>query len=65
MNSILKQIQDGSYAKEFMNEMNNGGEHFKTLRNKSQTHLIEQIGSEIRSSFTWGRNHKLINRDKN
>ena len=65
MNSILKQIQDGSYAKEFMKEMNSGGEHFKTLRNQSQTHLIEEIGNKIRSSFTWSKKHKLVNRDKN
>lgn len=64
MKAILAEIQDGSYAKEFMNEFTSGGEKFKELRNTSEGHLIEKVGSEIRSSFKW-KNSKLINRDKN
>ena len=64
MKKILAQIQDGSYAKEFMNEFNNGGSKFMELRKASEGHLIEKIGSEIRSSFKWGRG-KLIDKSKN
>lgn len=65
MKNILEQIQDGSYAKEFMNEFSSGGEKFKELRKASEGHLIEKIGSEIRSSFNWNRENKLINKSKN
>ena len=65
MKAILAQIQDGSYAKEFMNEFNSGAENFKQLRKNSEGHLIEKIGSEIRSSFNWKKDNKLINRSKN
>lgn len=65
MKEILKQIQDGSYAKEFMNEFSCGGSKFKEYRKASEGHLIEKIGSEIRSSFNWNRNSKLIDRSKN
>jgi len=65
MKDILKQIQSGEYAKEFMTEMTSGGEKFKRLREESKNHLIEKIGSEIRSSFSWGNKDKLINKDKN
>ena len=65
MKLILKQIQDGSYANEFMKEFANGASHFKELRSNSEGHLIEKIGSEIRSSFSWNRQNKLINRAKN
>lgn len=65
MKDVLKQIQDGSYAKEFMTEMTTGGKHFKELREQSKGHLIEKIGSEIRSSFAWGNRDKLIDRAKN
>lgn len=65
MKDVLKQIQDGSYAKEFMTEMTTGGKHFKELREQSKGHLIEKIGSEIRSSFAWGNKDKLIDRAKN
>ncbi len=65
MKDILKQIQSGEYAKEFMTEMTSGGEKFKKLREESKNHLIEKIGSEIRSSFAWENKDKLINKDKN
>ena len=64
MKEILSQIQDGSYAKEFMNEFNSGGNKFKELRKASEGHQIEKVGSEIRSLFKW-KNDKLINRNKN
>lgn len=65
MKKILEQIQDGSYAKEFMNEFSSGGGKFKELRKTSEEHLIEKIGSEIRSSFNWNRENKLIDKSKN
>ena len=66
MKEVLKRIQDGSYAKEFMLEMSeNNSKRFKELREKSQGHLIEKIGSKIRSSFTWGHKDKLIDKAKN
>lgn len=64
MKKILAQIQDGSYAKEFMDEFTSGGEKFKELRKSSEGHLIEKVGSEIRSLFKWGRG-KLIDKTKN
>lgn len=64
MKKILSEIQDGSYAKEFMNEFTSGGEKFKELRKSSEGHLIEKIGSEIRSSFKWGKGH-LIDKNRN
>ena len=65
MKKILSQIQDGSYAKEFMSEFTNGSNKFKELREHSEGHLIEKIGSEIRSSFNWNRKNKLIDKAKN
>lgn len=64
MKDILKDIQSGSYAKEFMNEMLSGSENFKKLREANNNHLIEKVGSEIRSSFKWGKN-KIIDKSKN
>lgn len=64
MKDILKDIQSGSYAKEFMNEMLSGSENFKKLREANNNHLIEKVGSEIRSSFKWGKD-KIIDKSKN
>ncbi len=65
MKRILSEIQDGSYAKEFMDEFTSGGNKFKQLREESEGHLIEKVGSEIRSSFKWGKDNKLIDKSKN
>lgn len=66
MKEVIKQIQDGSYAKEFMTEMTeNRGKYFNELREQSKGHMIEKIGSEIRSSFAWGHKDKLIDKTKN
>lgn len=65
MKKILSEIQDGSYAKEFMDEFTSGGNKFKKLRESSEGHLIEKVGSEIRSSFKWGKDNKLVDKSKN
>lgn len=65
MKKILSEIQDGSYAKEFMDEFTSGGGKFKKLREASEGHLIEKVGSEIRSSFKWKKDNKLIDKSKN
>jgi len=65
MKENLKQIQSGAYAKEFMDEFHSGSKHFNELRKKSCEHLIEKVGSEIRSSFSWGNKEKLVDKDKN
>ena len=64
MKEVLAQIQDGSYAKEFMNEFHNGENKFKELRRLSEGHQIEKVGSEIRSLFKWKKD-KLIDKNKN
>ena len=51
MKNILKDIQNGSFAKEFMNEMKSGGERFNNLRGIYCNHPVEFVGKEIRSAF--------------
>lgn len=65
MKKILEDIQNGKYANEFMEEMKSGGERFTKLRAESKGHLIEKIGSEIRSSFNWNKENKLIDKSRN
>lgn len=65
MKKILSEIQSGSYAKEFMDEFNAGSPNFKKMREASQGHLIEKVGSEIRNSFSWNKDNKLIDKQKN
>ena len=65
MKKILADIQSGKYAEEFMNEMASGGSKFNELRAVSKNHLIEKIGSEIRSAFKWNKDGRLIDKNKN
>jgi ketol-acid reductoisomerase len=65
MKEILKNIQNGSFAEEFVNEMKSGQKEFNRLRAENASHPIEKIGEEIRSSFKWGRNENIIDRSKN
>ncbi len=65
MRALLKDIQSGAFAEEFLTEMKSGCPEFNRLRKENQEHLIEKIGEEIRSSFIWGGNDKIIDRNKN
>ncbi len=65
MKKILADIQSGKYAQEFMDEMASGGAKFNELRLESKKHLIEKIGSEIRSTFKWSKDNKLIDKTRN
>lgn len=65
MKKILKDIQTGAFAEEFTTEMSSGCKLFNKLRKENADHQIEKIGEEIRSSFVWGTENKIINRNKN
>ena len=64
MKKILKDIQSGEFADEFLNEMQSGCKNFNALRKENAEHSIEKVGETIRSSFVWN-NDKIIDRSKN
>ena len=64
MKQILKDIQDGSFAKEFLLDMSEAGGqvHFKAMRKLASEHPAEKIGEEIRKLYSWNNeSDKLIN----
>ena len=65
MKKLLKDIQSGDFADEFMTEMKTGCKNFNELRKENANHLIEKVGAEIRSSFKWNNDNRIIDRDKN
>lgn len=65
MKALLKDIQSGEFANEFLNEMDTGCKKFNKLRKENADHLIEKVGEEIRSSFVWGNDNKIIDRNRN
>ncbi len=48
MKRILDEIRDGTYAKKWIDENENGRPWFNETRAKEQDHLIERVGAELR-----------------
>ena len=63
MKQILSDIQDGTFAKEFLLDMSDAGKqvHFKAMRKKAAEHPSEKVGEEIRKLYSWNGEDKLIN----
>ena len=49
MSQILKDIQDGTYAKNWIEENKNGRPWFNEERKRQQNHPIEKVGAELRA----------------
>ena len=63
MKKVLADIQDGSFAKEFLLDMSPAGgqAHFRAMRRKAAEHPSEVVGAEIRKLYSWNGEDKLIN----
>ena len=63
MKKILSDIQDGTFAKEFLLDMSSAGKqvHFRAMRKLASEHPSEVIGEEIRKLYSWSDEDKLIN----
>ncbi len=63
MKKVLSDIQDGSFAKEFLLDMSpSGGEvHFRAMRKRAAEHPAEVVGEEVRKLYSWSNEDKLIN----
>jgi ketol-acid reductoisomerase len=48
MSEILKEIQEGTYAKSWIDENERGRPWFNKMRQQDQDHLIEKVGAELR-----------------
>ena len=61
MKQVLGRIQDGSFAKEFLQEMAQGGNRFKAMRKAAAEHPAEVVGADVRKLYSWSDEDKLIN----
>ncbi len=65
MRKILKQIQSGDFAREWMAENASGGKRFAALREAAAQHPIEEVGARLREMMPWIKAGKLVDKDKN
>ena len=64
MKQILTDIQDGTFAKDFLLDMSPAGRqvHFKAMRKLASEHPSEKVGEEIRKLYSWNNEEdKLVN----
>jgi len=60
MKKILKEIQSGKFAKEWMKENKEGRKKFKKYRKLGQNHKIESIGNKLRKMMPWIGKNKIV-----
>ena len=51
MQGLLKDIQDGSFAKRFIADQHNGRKEFEAFRQQDRNHPIEKVGGELRAAM--------------
>ena len=63
MKKVLKDIQDGTFAKEFLLDMSEAGSqvHFNAMRKIAAEHPSEVVGRDIRKLYSWADEEKFIN----
>jgi len=57
MREILAEIQDGSFARRFIEDQDAGAPEFKKLREQAEQHPIEEVGRRLRSLMAWVKSH--------
>ncbi len=65
MKKILKEIQSGEFAKEWMAENETGGKRFPEMRAKAAKHPIEEVGAKLREMMPWIAANKIVDKTKN
>ena len=61
MKKILSDIQDGTFAKDWISENQTGCMHFGAMRRREAEHQLEAVGEELRKLYSWNGTDKLIN----
>ncbi|MGG5462707.1 ketol-acid reductoisomerase [Clostridium sp. B9] len=53
MKNVLREIQDGTFAKRWLLENSEGRPKFNAIREREKDHEIEKVGRELRSMMSW------------
>ncbi|HUL40757.1 MAG TPA: ketol-acid reductoisomerase [Burkholderiales bacterium] len=65
MKNILREIQSGQFAKEFILENRAGAPSLKAMRRVAAQHPVEEIGAKLRNMMPWIKKNKLVDVTKN
>ena len=53
MKQVLKEIQDGTFAKKWLLENQANRPQFNAMRRMGAEHPIEKVGAELRGMMSW------------
>jgi ketol-acid reductoisomerase len=65
MREVLKEIQSGAFAREFILENRAGKPGFQAMRRIAAEHPMEQVGARLRGLMPWLQEKRLVDRSKN
>jgi ketol-acid reductoisomerase len=65
MRKILKEIQTGAYAQEFLLENKTGATKLNAMRRIGREHQIEIVGEKLRGMMPWIKKNRLVDQSKN
>ena len=65
MKEVLKDIQSGKFAKQWMDECKGGQKNFLKMREELSKHPIEKVGKKLRDLMPWIGKNKLVDKSKN
>jgi ketol-acid reductoisomerase len=65
MKEVLKDIQSGKFAKQWMDENKSGQKNFLKMRKELAEHPIEKVGKKLRELMPWIGKNKLVDKSKN
>jgi ketol-acid reductoisomerase len=65
MQTILRDIQSGKFAEEWINEHKCGMPHFTELRKEAAHHPLEKVGENLRAMMPWLGQNRLVDKSKN
>ena len=66
MKAVLEDIQNGTFARNWVLENQAGAPGFHAMRGKMNDHLVEDIGAELRSKMQWSsKSNQLVDKERN
>ncbi|MCI4644224.1 MAG: ketol-acid reductoisomerase [Hyphomonadaceae bacterium] len=65
MKAVLEDIQSGTFARNWVLENQAGAPGFHAMRGRMNSHLIEEVGEQLRGMMHWAQNDRLVDKSRN
>jgi len=53
MKDVLTDIQDGTFARNWIADYKQGGKEFRRMESENLGHIIEGVGKDLRAQMSW------------